>query len=514
MRADKAPLVVICEDHEDAPPVQFRLTDLAERVKRAVPGTAVIIVPRVCQAPTCLVEALSDVARARVVLGCKNASTRRSELMASLRKARFARGGIEIVDLATTGADGEPPPRPEIVFEQAAAVLHAAVVRVAACDIETATKERRKFISGTMSRRSLFAANALERQPVAAFVPANCGRAACSACVLACPQGALWRDGGRIAISAELCNGCGACVTACRSGAFVLPGAGLLGLEAAAGVLVRALGRKTSANGIAISCEDSSGAPRLGGRWLVLKVPSLEMVTAGWLLRLIAAGVGACVVACQQAACQKRASDLDSYLGVVAAQLGFSSVGSGHARHRASATSGDLDPVLGLLEPEATTESLSTLGIRRQLLGPLQAGGPGCSSGEVEVDIGACCLCGVCAGACPTGALAAELDHAGSLVLSFDPTRCTACGSCVASCPETAVQMQRRLERDLSTTRRVLTTSPSVICEGCGASLCGAMSNGALARLGATHPLLAAEAGRICADCRLLGRSDAGRRVM
>ena len=44
----------------------------------------------------------------------------------------------------------------------------------------------------------------------------------CTACVLACPEGALSRESRRLVVSADICTGCGPCVTACRNGAFAL----------------------------------------------------------------------------------------------------------------------------------------------------------------------------------------------------------------------------------------------------------------------------------------------------
>ena len=62
----------------------------------------------------------------------------------------------------------------------------------------------------------------------------------------------------------------------------------MAGLEAAADVLVedaRRLGL-----GVAIVCSHAALKVTLGGLWLALEVPSLEMVTAGWLLQVVAAG--------------------------------------------------------------------------------------------------------------------------------------------------------------------------------------------------------------------------------
>jgi ferredoxin len=58
-----------------------------------------------------------------------------------------------------------------------------------------------------------------------------------------------------------------------------------------------------------------------------------------------------------------------------------------------------------------------------------------------SVEIGtACCNHGICAAACPGGALLRHEGDAASGIL-FDPTACLACGVCVEVCPEHAVRL-------------------------------------------------------------------------
>ena len=266
--------------------------------------------------------------------------------------------------------------------------------------------------------------------------------------------------------------------------------------------------------GVAITCGRSKAAPRLGEGWLVLRVPSLEMVTAGWLLALMAAGVGARPVACEEKACVERARELESFLAGLARATG-TPVGlpSGPGPAPAATVPG-ADRRIELREPEATTEALESEGALRPGRSAWRVEGAGCPLGQVRVDPAACSLCEVCVAVCPTGALAASRDEAGSLGLSFEPGRCTACGACAASCPERAVSVERCLDAaSLVAGRQVLVTRPGARCVSCGAVLVAGLPATALSRTGGRHLFLTPGTGRICADCRLGGRAAGPSRV-
>ncbi len=224
-------------------------------------------------------------------------------------------------------------------------------------------------------------------------------------------------------------------------------------------------------------------APRPGERWLALRVPSLKMVTAGWLLSLVSAGVETRVVACEDDRCEARGGDLGDFLVVLQEALGHAAAPSGLSSvlRRVAA---DRDPVIELREPEATMRSLEALGSLRPGRRAWRADGAGCPLGEMRIDPVACSFCEVCAGACPTGALAARHDESGSLSLSFDPGCCTACGACEACCPERALETVRGMDgASLAAGRRILATRPALAsCASCGAPLDAGLSAAALSR--------------------------------
>ncbi|MEG1657652.1 MAG: 4Fe-4S binding protein [Oscillibacter sp.] len=70
---------------------------------------------------------------------------------------------------------------------------------------------------------------------------------------------------------------------------------------------------------------------------------------------------------------------------------------------------------------------------------PLQpAQYPGRMRGHVEIDIENCIGCGLCARACPPGALHVERAANTWSILRFD---CVQCGSCVTACPKDCLHL-------------------------------------------------------------------------
>jgi ferredoxin len=515
MRSRETPVIVICGDI-GAPPVALRLGELAAQLRRGLSGVTPLVLPEICQAPQALVEALAAIEPKRVVVGCRADPQRHRELRACLRRAGAAPAGTEIVDLRTADGCSE-----KVALEQSVTLLSAAAARGAAAEVAASVRERTSLSVGGVSRRSLLRGVNTARHFVAVWRPGRCTTGAtCTACVLACPHGALRRAAGRVVVDGDKCSGCGVCVAACRSAAFALPGAEIEGLSAAAAVLVAAVRRNGSADGVSITCRHAKSLPLVGGAWLPLRVPSIEMVTAGWLLQLVSVGVNVRVLGCEDEDCETRVGDLERFVRDIKGRLGFSDGGPvfGEApagQESMPAVSVPWGDRIELREPDATMQALSALGALGPGRTPWRVEGPGCSLGVVRVDPAGCSLCEVCVGVCPTGAFASERNGSGLHRLSVDSSRCTGCEACVSSCPEAVITLEKAVDGAvLSKRRHVVATGPAVSCERCGAPLVAAPSQAALRRrLAGSHPNLTAGSTRICADCRLGGRSVTGSRM-
>ncbi len=509
MPSREAPVVLICGD-VDAGPVPLRVEELAAQVCRELSGVTPLLLAEICEAPQVLVEALAAFEPKRVVVGCRANPQRHRELRACLRRAGVAPAGTEIVDLRTADGCSE-----KVAREQSVVLLCAAVARVAGADLEARVKERTSLSLGAVSRRSLLRGVNTARRFVAVWRRDRCSAgAACTACVMACPHGALRRESGRVTVDDGRCTGCGVCVAFCRNGALALPGAEVDGLRAEADVLVAAIRRHGSAKGVAIICQHAKSAPKVGEEWLTLRVPSIEMVTAGWILQLVGAGASVRVIACEDKDCEARLADLGQFVRDLGEALGFSAGRQADGESLVSQLSVPAMSAPGvgrieLREPEATVQALTAFGAFGPGRTPWRSDGPGCSLGLVSVDPAGCSLCEVCVSVCPTGALRADRNGAGLLRLSVDSGRCTACKACVVACPETVITLDRAVDGVLMAAgRQVMATGPVVRCETCGAPLVAGLSPAGLRRrLGSSYPNLTAGTSRVCADCRLGGRS-------
>jgi len=433
-----------------------------------------------------------------------------------LRREGLATGKADVVDLRPTAGCGE-----QAALFQSVVLLQAALALVATGDASAPERQRSSLSKGGVSRRALLGGLVVKRRSIAVWRPERCeGSPGCAACVAACPFGALSREAGRVIVDGDLCNGCGACVFACRSGAFALPGADIAGLAAAADILVRAV-HQSQAAGVMIACRESARVPRVGEVWLPLRVPSMIMVSAGWLLQLLSTGTDVQVIPCEDEDCKARASALEGFVAEIGRVLEFSPAGSLQSRAPPEPRSGLLpgsspgSSGIELREPEATISALAALRSLPSSRAGWRVAGAGCSLGVVTIDAAGCSACEVCGSVCPTGALRAERSDEGSLRVSVNPTSCTGCGACVAACPESVITLEKAADSALlAAGRQVLATVGVASCIACGEPLLAGLSSAVIRRrIGQSHLANADGMGEVCSDCRLAGGTLTARDV-
>jgi ferredoxin len=471
----------------------------------------------------------------RLVLGLCERRPGPVELQARARRAGLGPFDVEVVPAADAATAPHPAAR-------LAALLRARAEGLAAREGPSSAHLRLELAGERLSRRSLLAGGPWTYRPVAAVGEGCLGADRCGICAWACPVGAI--DGsGRPGVDAEACRACGACVSACPVGAATLPDADLPGLEAELAVLVEEA--RSAGAALSLACR-AAPDPAPGEDRVPLRLPCLSIVTAGWLLQLLAAGVPAVVLAgcgdgCRVGGAGRARAIVDTARRVVAA--GGASAGdrvrlylggvpegpapaagapapsparAGAPAPGSSATAEGTAPVATagpwlaqpgprLSEPWATTAAAAALLPPGAALEDLPAG-PGALSVTER-----CTLCGLCASVCPTGAVALETGVATS-TLTFDPASCAGCGNCVRICPEGALRLSRRLDPDeLSGGRRRLRAGAQALCRSCGGPVApGPMLERIGELLAHEEPGLLRVLTELCPDCRAAGRAPAG----
>ncbi len=489
---------------------------LWQALREALPEVPIVVVADVCSGSRCSKDLLGEMCAQQVVVVCRQGRARRDEIVAQLRRVGVHPAGIAIVDLAA-------PEGPDVrrAAEECAVRIEAALALVSAADLSVASREKIAFDAVRLSRRGLFRFATLASRPVVSWVEGRCD-GTCHSCVTGCPQGALSLAGTTLRVDAERCTGCGVCLGACRTGALELRGVSVEGLERAANVLARGAHRFAPPGCVVVACSEARDVPHDHG-WLPLEVPSLGMVTTGWVLQFLAAGLPVQLVGCDEEACGTRARVIVTFC----AQL-LEKIAPGGDRARTTANGVVIRPGLvpsqllsiTLREPQATISALSALQATASALGsatePQPVAGPQLhwrveSSvsplGELAVNSGACSRCGLCALSCPDGALIAEAGKS-EFVLSFSASLCSACGACVSSCPETALSLQRVVDSTTLAANRhnLMESADTRRCRSCGEPMSeGLLVTAIASRLADSHPDVADRLVRSdrCADCML-----------
>jgi len=295
----------------------------------------------------------------------------------------------------------------------------------------------------------------------------------CEACVAACPQGAITLD--PVQIDADRCDGCELCRVACRSAVFAAGDARCDDVEAAWRTVER--GRPFSL--VCAHAAASHGEPHF---------PVACLGAVGWEDALVPALLGAGEVELRHGACGSCGrSGADTAWEVVlraansvAGALGLGTIhavsrpvssppgrgaGSGGrtlsrrdvfsllrrrgrsaVRQAGDAAVSRVGAAVGAPatsrpapEPLWVRDIAAGLAVRR---GARVRADPRAAVAldRPAVRSDACTRCGVCAAACPTGALEAQDGR-----LTLRGHRCTGCDRCVRACPERAIARVVRL---------------------------------------------------------------------
>ncbi len=496
-------------------------------VSDSSPLAEVLVVDGLCDEPGRLRHVVEGRGFFRLIIACRDGKRSREAFLAAARRAGVPPAGIVAVDLARD-AFGDS----SVVTAEAAIRVRAALERAVATDLGVPFRERVMLNSAVISRRGLFRLGEEARRPVATWAEGRCRGQHCRACIERCPTGAVSFGRGRVRVEIGKCTGCGACVSTCPTGALSLGGLSVESLAAEVRLLLSEARRESLRYGVAIVCKDARTPVPLGRGWLPLEVPSLEMVTVGWLLQLYVTGAEVNLISCEIESCAARSEALTSFC--VDLVQGATSEWDGEARGGGAAAGAILVGPRPLSEPEQSAtvtfrEPDATAGALRRLsvmswadAGALPSGrmkptgpenrrieSPLSPVGEVSIDALRCSACSRCVRACPTGALAVGDPGGPGIALTFDGMLCSACGACVAICPERAVSLRRVVDPSrLGSGRNVVaaTATGRRLCQSCGHPIGAGLEIGPIAaRLAESHPEIADRLTHEtrCADCLL-----------
>lgn len=511
MDRDASVLVAICGSRHDGAPVID-----PERILDRLDGSAPArIVERLCRRPAAVRELAEEGTARRLALAVCDGRPSTQELREAGSAAGLDPFGVEVLRLDVVGALGPP----EAAADRAAAAI-AGAVESARREPPTSGARLAPTLEGpAISRRALITLGRRGSRPVASVDQGAClGSSQCGLCIFACPVGAILPSTPTPTVAAESCIACGACLAWCPTGAVGLPAASLEAFAARIGTIAswpwegRPPGILLGCGGALVRCTEQG--PTAAPGWLPVPLPCLSIVTAAWILGALAAGAPA--------------------VGLLGCGSGCDAGSDGPARARAAycrelLTSVGIEPErvlvlepwpipppptdrplgasierLTLREPDGTAAAVLALApVGSSSNGAAGLTHPASPLGAVVVDEDGCTLCGVCAEACPTGALAFE-QGGDEAVLTLDAARCLACDRCAAACPEHVLTIERRTDPDrIRQGRRRLTFGRLVRCTRCGGPVAPERMLARVAEmLPDDPPWLLGPLGRRCSACR------------
>ena len=390
-----------------------------------------------------------------------------------------------------------------------------------------------KLAGSAVSRRSLLRPGELIRHRTVAVVDSTkcAAPAGCSACVAACPVGAVsftpatGRDrGGTVLVSGRACVACGLCRPPCPQGAIGVPRATPAEYRRELAGLLR-LGPRPRV--VLLVREREHGflrdVPWRGPAPLVIDMPCTGALELELVLDALAWGAsGVVMLTCgPDCPCRSRPDPAADVRAAARSVLSAFNIETGRlltadplrtgglvdVADAVSALS-DLHPVADAVAQGDAPAGVAAAALRLAAALPRRPPGQGPAPvgtgghvhcGLVDVDRAECTLCGVCSQVCPTGAL--TQDESEQCTLRFHPRDCTACGVCAVWCPEEAVSVRRVLDVDaLRSGPVVLHAGEMISCVGCGAPLGPAAMVAAVRRRVRVPP---ARAQDRCPECRL-----------
>ncbi len=480
----EGPFLAVCGERLEAP----ERAALATRLAAGAPGVGVIVVERLCDEPSALRAALARRdATALVVAGCDHvraAAAVREAVSAGLDTARTA-----TVSLAPVAPDARLAERAPLLE----AICLAGARKAAVLAGEPLAGRQRLQLRGGLSRRALLTPWRDAARHTAVLDEDRCvGTPRCGACLAACGELALRVEGGALHVDPLRCTSCGRCVPSCPTGALSLPGAALAGIAAELQTL-----RAEGIDALALTCEHSPASftptSERGAEEPAVPValPCLAMATPGLVLGLLAGGARVELAPCARCPNGHALTHVVGFVERLLHALGRPDLrarlslpgGSPQAAavdasdERSAPPPGTLarpapPGALGLREPMATHGAVVALldepgGTRLADEAMFDGGAPG---GVVRVESARCSLCGACALACPTAAIALRREDRELIV---DAARCLGCGRCAGACPEDAVHVTRGVDllagRAGPTALRLPVASWT--CAGCGAAV-------------------------------------------
>lgn len=369
----------------------------------------------------------------------------------------------------------------------------------------------------------------------------------CDACIRICSALAISSDKHkqRIEVNPNLCVGCGACTTVCPTGAltYSTPRAPEQGTRLR--TLLSTYAKAGGQDAVLLLHSQEAGSVLVDdlGRAAQLKrahgVPANVIPTALWhtasvgidlWLSAVAFGATRVAVLTTQEEAPQYLTGLRAQMDIAQAILTGLGYAGTHLHLIHADTPAALDTALQTLTAQRATgprqaarhavakEKRSTLDMTLDHLitqAPgalpeaiaLPAGIPGSGSpfGSLHVDKDACTLCLSCVNACPSNALADNIERP---QLRFIEKNCVQCGLCATTCPEDAITLVPRLlltpERKAS---RVLNEVAPYQCIRCSKpfgtvkaieAMLGKLSGHAMFQGAALERL------KMCGDCRVV----------